>query len=992
MRKRAGANGIGSLDGRGRKQHAPRSEIGGGMAARKQGASGDAPEQTGPADVTIVGVGASAGGLDALEVLLGRVSRGELAVVVVQHLSPDHVSSLPEILARATGMKVVEIEDGVLVERGHVYVAPPNVDVLLRNGHLRLNRPVDRTPPRHTIDVFLRSLAAERGRRAIGVVLSGAANDGTLGLRAIKEEGGITFAQEPSTAGARSMPQSALNAGVVDFCLTPAEIGDELMRLGIHPYVALEHDLPLPADALATVFNKLRVAIGVDFAAYKRGTIERRLYRRLALLRLDTLESYVRYLDKNPSELGLLFGDLLIGVSSFFRDPDVFKALEERVLPALLEGRAAEVPLRVWVPGCATGEEAYSIAICALELLGEHAPAQPVQIFATDIDEAALDRARHAVYPKSIEAEVSTERLQRYFVVDERGYRVSRRIRDMVVFARHDLVRDPPFSRLDVISCRNVLIYLQPHAQRRVLRVFHYALNPGGALVLGLSESVSEADDLFSLADRKLKIYTKHNAHLGRAFDPGALRAAALPRERHGGPAAQRTPLSVQQVADRRLLERYAPPGMLVTDTLEVVQLRGRTGPFLEPVPGVLSNQLLKLLRPELAPVARATVAASAKSGTSASSRPVRMAVGSDARSVVIDVMPVADTGGAAPCYLVLFRDEPGGVAVEAGPPVAVEAEVEALQRELAASKESLQTTIEELEVANEELQSANEELQSSNEELQSTNEELETSKEELQSTNEELTTVNDELQSRMTQLSITGDDLKNALATVSAALLFVGEDMRIRGFSAAAEKLLNLIPSDVGRPVAYVRTVMMVRDLESVIASVIAALAPQELRVRSVEGRWYAMRVMPYRTGEGGVRGVVIELVRAPATERAAGPGEIGDVAADVLAVVPQALLVLDDKLRIMWANRAFFDLFPVGDVFGQPLERVWGGRKDAELWTLLEDTARGGGPFSDVVVEAVAPNAPPVKMSARRVDDTGGSGALTLVVIEPRAAGARG
>ncbi len=735
---------------------------------------GPGPTPGQPPKFPIVGIGASAGGLEALEALTRRLSTDGTAYVILQHLATGHDSLLTEILSRATTMKVVTIRDGLDVAVNNIYVTPPGVELGIQEGVLQLRKPSEQIP-RHSIDAFFRSLASDRGPAAIGVVLSGAGSDGTLGLRAIKEEGGITFVQEPSTAGQGSMPQSALDSGSADFCLSPAEIGDELMRIAAHPYVARKRPPRLfTQDILSRIFDRLLRAFNVDFSTYKLATIERRIERRMALQKVDKADDYLRLLETKGEELPILYSDLLIGVTGFFRDREPFEAFKTIVFPRLLDTRSPDAPIRIWVPGCATGEEAYSIAMCLLEYLNGRPAGFKVQIFGTDIDDHALARARQALYPQNIELDVSPERLQRFFSRQDKGYQVSRQLRDMVMFAHHNLGKDPPFSRLDFISCRNVLIYLQAPLQKRVLRVFHYALNPDAFLALGTSESVGEASDLFSLVDGKRKIYVKKNVSSAGVFDfafgsrggvgPQALAANAVRAE-------HRPTVSVQQLADRTVLEKFGPPGLLVDEHLEVVQFRGQTGAYLAPSPGAATLNVLKLVRPELLIELRVAIQKVTSEGLPVTSAPLRLGV--EGPAVVLEVMPLEEPGTHQHCTLVLFREVAPNAVPErsAGPPIADsdgETRLAELRRELLMTKEYLQTTVQDLEAANEELQSSNEELQSSNEELQSTNEELETSKEELQSTNEELATVNEELQNRMSQLAVSNDDLQNVLAVVS--------------------------------------------------------------------------------------------------------------------------------------------------------------------------------------------------------------------------------
>jgi two-component system CheB/CheR fusion protein len=940
----------------------------------------------------IVGIGASAGGLEALEALTKRLSTDRMSFVVLQHLAPGHESALTDILARGNAMKVVTVQDGMRLDPGRIHVAPPNVDVLVHQGVLRLMAPnPERRGPRLSIDAFFRSLASDQGATAIGVILSGAGTDGTLGLKAIKEEGGITFVQEPSTAGQSSMPQSALDAGCADFCLSPAEIGDELMRLSQHPYVVPAHPPRVfDEDNRSKLFLLLRTAFGVDFAAYKQSTIERRIQRRMALHKLDRLEDYLKYVQATGGELNVLYSDLLIAVTRFFRDEEPFEALKSLVFPRLLENRNRELPIRIWVPGCATGEEAFSIAINLLEYLEERASNYKIQIFATDIEEQSLARARLAVYPQNIEVDVAPERLQRFFTRSEKGYQVRRAVRDLVVFARHNVGKDPPFSRIDLVSCRNVLIYMQPSLQKRVLRIFHYALNPNAFLLLGTSESVGDGSELFSLADRKTKIYSKKEAATTAAFD---LSFASRPEPE--APSARladyRPGISVLQLADRKVLEQYGPPGVVVNEVFDILQYRGKTGRFFEPSPGIATINLLKLARPELLPELRASLRKALVDNVRVISSPVHPWHDNESVTVRLDVTPLPDPGAAGKTFLVLFNEQGGeSQAVDTAPSESapIDTRIQELERELASTKEYLKTTSENSEAANEELQSANEELQSANEELQSTNEELETSKEELQSTNEELVTLNEELQNRMAQLNVTSDDLLNVFGATTSALVLVGMDLRIRAFSLAAEKLLNLIPGDVGRPIAYLRAVVKARDLEETVSRAINALAATEQRVRSADGDWYTMRITPYRTADHVIRGAVLELVRAVAGEKEEEPRELRGLGQAILAAVPLGLALLDDKLRITWANESFLGLFHVSaDVFGRPLEDLWGGKTEQPgLWRMLEDAAIEGRPFQSAVT--LKPFGEPlersVRFSARRLPRIGEQSALTLIVVE--------
>jgi two-component system CheB/CheR fusion protein len=673
----------------------------------------------------------------------------------------------------------------------------------------------------------------------------------------------------------------------------------------------------------------------------------------MLLQRMEDASAYIALLESQRSELHALYRDLLIGVTSFFRDQEPFDLLSETILPAFLD-KDRERPVRVWVPGCATGEEAYSIAICLLEQLEKQLQPRKLQVFATDINEDALTRARLGVYPTNIEASVGPDRLQRFFRRTTQGdYQVARQVRDAVVFARHNLGKDPPFSRLDLISCRNVLIYLQPALQRRVMRIFHYALKPQGLLMLGTAESVGETSDLFSLVDRKLKVYVKKHGASPGVFEFAFGPAAAGPAVTSSSAGERKVEVSFQQIIERKILDKYGPPGVAMDEALNILQFRGQCGPFLAPTPGAATLNILRMIRPELLAPLKAIAQRALTEGASASCEPVRL-VGRESW-VVMDVMPVEATSEGR-CLLLVFResiDAPQAPSVtprdgSASQHEQGKRELE-LERELSALKEYQETIIQELATSNEELQSSNEELQSSNEELQSTNEELETSKEELQATNEELVTVNEELEARIDQLSVANDDVVNLLASSSAPMLLVDLDLRIRRFSSAAERLLNLIASDVGRPVSYLGVSLNAPQIEANVRDAINAIHPRELRVRCSNGAWYTMRTVPYQTSDRSVRGGVIELLPFPTLSGAYDTSDLHLLAGQVLATLPYQLVLVDFSLRIVWANDAFLGAWDQGeDLSGRPLDAVLGSRAALpDLWKRIDETVLSGQPF---------------------------------------------
>ncbi|HTK92021.1 MAG TPA: chemotaxis protein CheB [Verrucomicrobiae bacterium] len=870
----------------------------------------------------IVGIGASAGGLEAFSQLLRALPTDTgMAFVLVQHLDPQHESQLSEILARTTAMPVVTITDGLEAEPNQVYVIPSNTDMTIAGGRFALTprEAVDRHMP---IDHFFRSLAHEPGARAIGVVLSGTGSDGTLGLRSIKTEGGIAFVQDEKSARHPGMPQSA--AAFADLVLPPAEIAGELARIGNHSYVsptspgAARPEASEDGADISGVLRVLRSSTGVDFAQYKAASVRRRIARRMLLQRVNDLPEYVRYVRQNPDEARALHDDILIQVTGFFRDPEGFEALKQSVFPNLVTERPREEPIRIWVAGCATGEEAYSLVISLMEFLGQQDSNPPIQLFATDLSAAAVARARAGTFPASIENEVSPDRLRRFFVKSDGRYQISKAIRDACVFARHDATRDPPFSKLDLISCCNLLIYLGAGLQERIIPIFHYALKPTGFLKLGPSEGVGRFTNLFSTMDKKHKIFARKSgpsAHLGFGLTAGARNAAPSVQEDKG---VVWSTAAVEKEADRLVLGRYAPAGVIVNADMEIVQFRGKTGPYLEAAPGAASLQLFRMAREGLTVPLRRAVQRAIKSGDAVKTDGLWLRVNGGAREVAIEVIPIGlKEGIKGQHHLILFFDEryrPGGPLP--AKPTAVPARrgktrgdrrLTQLTQELAAARQQLQATSEEQEAALEELRAATEEAQSSSEELQSTNEELETSKEELQAANEELTTVNDELNSRNLEVGQLASDLGNLLASTHVPIILVGADLRVRRMTSVSERILDLAPGDVGRPIGDLRLGAEIPDLEGLLRDVIETLTPQEREVTARDGRWYSVRVRPYRTVDNKIDGAVVSFVDINALK------ESVDAARAIVETVREPLVVLDDGLEVVTANRAFFETFRV-------------------------------------------------------------------------------
>ncbi len=831
------------------------------------------PKESGGGEFPIVGIGASAGGLEAFtEMLQGLPSNTGMAFVFIQHLDPKHVSLLTELLQRQTSMGVREATNGQKVEPDHVYVIPRNTHMGLVGGVLTLT-PRNSAPfPHMPIDPFLRSLAGDQRGKGIGVILSGNASDGALGMMAIKAAGGITFAQSPESSKHDGMPRSAIAGGCVDFVLTPAEIGKELGRLGQHPYItrseSQEGEPAATPEALNRILGLLWKATGVDFAHYKPNTIQRRIRRRMALRRLDNLDRYVEKLRSDPAELLALYEDILINVTEFFRDPETFDVLKKTVFPAIVSNRENAGPIRIWVPGCSSGEEVYSIAIVLLEFLEEKHDDTGIQIFGTDISEIALEKARSGIYSASIVQDVPAERLRRFFTKVDSNYQISKRVREMCVFAKQNMIKDAPFSKLDLISCRNVLIYLGPVLQKRLIPVFHYGLKPGGFLMLGSSETVGGFSDLFVTADNKSKIYTKLEIAGRKALQfPVHDREPERPEARRSG--GEWSEAEVLREADRIVLGKYAPAGVVVDDELNILQFRGRVSAYLQPFPGIASLNLLKMTGEGLSAELRNAVQKARAEDTTVRSEGLRVRGDSGLIALNFEVIPFKATSGRARRYLILFEEARPERSVTAArkskkrPSLStLERENAQLREELTGTKRYLQSLMEQHESANEELRSANEEIQSSNEELQSTNEELETAKEELQSTNEELNTVNDELQTRNLQLGQAGNDLLNLLSSVNIPIVMLGNDLRIRRFTPVSQRALNLIPSDVGRPISDINLNLEIPRLDRLLAEVIETLAPKVLEVKDLSGRSHSLRLRPYRTEDNKIDGVVMVLV----------------------------------------------------------------------------------------------------------------------------------
>jgi two-component system, chemotaxis family, CheB/CheR fusion protein len=886
----------------------------------------------------IVGIGASAGGLAAFTELLRHLPTDtEMGFVLIQHLNPESKSRLSEILARITEMPVIEVNDGMSVEPNHVYIIPPNTKMTITQERLRLS-PREKTHGMYMpVDVFFSSLAMDRGNKAIGIILSGMDGDGAQGLKAIKAAGGITFAQCEATAKYTGMPNTAVATGDVDFILPPDAIAEKLANISSHPYVTQTdsvetvEELSQGENALQNIFKLLLAAKGIDFTYYKHTTLKRRILRRMVLYRLEKLENYVTYLQNNPAEVEALFQDFLIHVTSFFRDSNAFEVLKNQVFPSIMQNRSPDEPIRIWVAGCSTGEEVYSIAICLLEFLDDLQSSPKIQIFGTDVSDFAIEKARLATYIPSQVDNISPERLRRFFNKVEGGYQATKLIRQICVFAKQNLLGDPPFSHLDLISCRNVLIYFGSALQKKVIPLFHYSLKPTGFLLLGTSESTGDYSDLFTLIDKKQKIYSRKLTASRLNFDFFTINYLGQKVNDEVRDSDAGEGLDLEKEADRIVWNKYAPPGVIINSALEILQFRGETSPYLAPAPGKPSFSLLKMAQVSLRLSLRMAIDQAKRLDIPIRKEGIQLTT-KEQRELNFEVIPFQVPPSQERYFLVLFEDVQASAIPQSaddnlrvkpsrGKQTAIEQELIQLKQELAATKqeltatkEYLQSIIREQEATNQELMTANEEILSSNEELQSTNEELETAKEEIQSTNEELSTTNDELHSRIQESNKANSDINNLLISVNIPIVILAKDLTIRRFTPMAEKILNLIPTDVGRPLSHIKPNINVPNLEQTILEVIDTLVIKEQEVQDTEGHWYDLRIRPYKNLENQIDGAMMVLVDINALKRSSEQlQESRDYAEAIVETIQESLLVLDRDLRVVTANPCFYETFQV-------------------------------------------------------------------------------
>jgi len=965
-------------------------------------------EEINPINFHIVGIGASAGGYEACSQLLAKlpVDTG-MAFIVVQHLHPEHHSALSELLGRSSAMPVTEIIDGTLVEPNHVYVIPANTALEIFHGKLHLSVR-DTAIPHLPIDRFLRSMADDAGSKAIGIILSGTASDGMVGMQAIKAEGGITFSQDEVSAKYNGMPQSAIASGCVDFVLPPEKIAEELVYIAHHPYAQPKQtdqdkdnkkDLLVNKKDLTELFLLLRKSTGIDFTYYKMTTLQRRIHRRMVLHKLESITDYIDYLQAHKKEIDALYQDILINVTEFFRDPDAFETLKKEVFPYIIPREMPDEAVRIWIPGCSTGEEAYSIAMALLEYFDRDSSIL-IQIFATDIDDQAIEAARQGIYRTSIVKDVSAQRLRRFFNKLDSGYQIKKNVRDLCVFAKQNVFKDPPFSKINLISCRNLLIYLGPELQKRIIRVFHYALVPNGALFLGSAETIGEHTQLFKMLDQKHRFYSKKSLANPVHMDfstPTFMLGTDDKTDKQFKKYESMTGADLQQKTDRLIMQKYVPAAVLINEQMEIIQFRGHTGRYLEPVAGEASLNLMKMVREGLLLHLRSLLQQSMDEHLFIRKEKMQYNYEGKVELIDIEITPIQHPSQAEYCYLIVFAESKTPFSGENNakdesplPEIFSENQNLALTQELAATKEYLQSVIEQQEVGNEELRSANEEIQSSNEELQSINEELETAKEELQSTNEELATVNEELETRNVQLARLNDDHSNFVNSLNIAFMTVDNHLNIRSFTHKAKDLMSIIDSDIGRPLMDIKVKIQLPGLEQIILDCIEQIRPMQVELKDTNDHWYSMRVHPYRTSDNQLDGAVIAFLDVNEIkvnlEKATAALDYAD---SIISAVHHPLLILDKNLKVISASQSYFDVFKVTEkeTIGNLLYHLGNGEwAIPKLREQLEDVVKNGKAFDNFNVEHLFENigSTRVNVFGRKITRTHPEDSLVLMQIE--------
>jgi two-component system, chemotaxis family, CheB/CheR fusion protein len=951
----------------------------------------------------VVGIGASAGGLDALEKFFGHMTEDSgMAFIVVSHLDPNHVSIMPELIQKSTQMKLFQAEDGMVIEPNHVYVAPANRDLAILHGVIQLIEPLEAHGFRLPIDFFFKSLSADLGEKAICIILSGMASDGTAGLKAVKSELGMVMVQDPKSAKFEGMPNSAIKTELADYILPPEEMPGQLIKYISQKVKGVLFDKSITDDKIPDAFQKifilLRTQTGHDFSLYKQNTIYRRIERRMNISQLDSLPNYIRLLQENPAEIDNLFKELLIGVTNYFRDPESFEKLKN-VLLELVKSKPDNGQIRIWVPGCSTGEEAYTIAILLKECMNETKKYLNVQIFATDIDTNTIEKARIGSF-SGIESDVNKERLNNCFTSEGNIFHIRKELREMLVFASHNIIKDPPFTKLDLISCRNLLIYFNTELQKKIIPLFHYSLLPNGILFLGTSETIGGFVDLFSMIDKKWKIYRRRDSIFAtQSF-------IEFPVSRSIGKTNETLMkksevTNITQAAEKIILQSYSPNCVIINRNGDLVYIHGRAGKYLELTHGEAKMNIFEMahdgLKQELPALIRKVL--SAKRSITAES--IKIKSNGKSQLVNLIIKHIKEPAAMLGSLLLIFEEITPQKKVPVSKKIHSEKKsekiVKDLERELKAAKENLRSTVEELETSNEELKSTNEEMQSTNEEMQSSNEELETSKEELQSLNEELITVNTELQNKNDELSVINNDMKNLLDSIDIPTIFLDNNLFIKRFTYHITKVVNLIPSDIGRPVNHISTNLRYENLIADAKEVLRTLVYKEIELQTNDGAWYKMRILPYRTISNIIEGVVITFLDINNLKIAAGnitklnqDIQIAREYADgIVDTIKESLIVLDKDLKVISANRSFYKTFntvsekTVGKYIYELDNKNW---DIPQLRELLEQIIPRNNFFEDYEVEYNFGNDDKKKLqlNARQIFHEGKETKLILLAIQ--------
>ncbi|MGR8997724.1 MAG: chemotaxis protein CheB [Gammaproteobacteria bacterium] len=939
----------------------------------------------------IVGIGASAGGLEAFEEFFRHAPTASgMAFVLVSHLDPGHASMLTEILQRTTTMPLIEALDQIQVEPNCVYVIPPNRDMAIFHGALHLTIPDQPRGRRMPIDAFLRALAEDQQENAIGIILSGTGSDGTLGLRAILGAGGVTLVQEPATAKYDGMPLSAIQAGYATHVVPVNKMPEILLSRARSFVIHTETPAaPTAASGLSKILMQLRSISGHDFSQYKKSTIGRRIERRMSQHNIKDIDVYARYLKENPPEAHKLFKELLINVTNFFRDPEAFDVLKKDILPLLFHDKPGDYAFRVWVAGCATGEEAYSIAILLHELMEEKHLTFKFQIYSTDLDEDAIAIARAGTYPLNIAQDVTPERLQRFFSKEDTGYRIKKEIREMVVFAIQNVIKDAPFTKLDLLSCRNLMIYLEPELQNRLIAAFHYALKPGGVLFLSPSESIGDHTELFSWLNRKWKFYSAtHSA----ASTDAMMSTPMIWTAARGGEAPKEIMTKTRETnyaaLTHRVLVQYFAPASVVSDIKgDILYVHGETGKYLRPAPGQASLNVIEMAREGLELELRAAIQTAGSEGKPTLNREIQVKSNGGFSMISLSVRPLSGPDGAHNLLLVSFQDIASPAAKPGRKRVANPVEqvrIKELERDLELMKESHQFTVQEQQASNEELKSTNEEMQSTNEELQSTNEELETSKEELQSVNEELISVNSELQAKIGQLIDLQNDMKNLLDNINTGIIILDRYLKIRSFTREATRIFRLVPSDAGRPLNDIKSDIAGDDLTIAVQAVLDSLIPYEREMHINDQLWMLVRIQPYRTLDNLIDGVVLTFTDI--SIKAVAAQELLKLAENITATAHEPLIVLDNTLKVIAASPEFYREFQAGaDVsVGRRIYELGNHQWDIPaLRELLENILPDGRIIENYPVEHNFPIIGQRKMLLNARPFTGNNGLSQLILL---------